>query len=82
MSNIRRKSPIITGKKDWFRSNLIICNKSQLPKTREWRNAWSISDEVVSGNKETVQSIEYQETEGLDLTEMFSEELNRSKVYA
>jgi hypothetical protein len=62
--------------------NLIICNKSQLPKTREWRNAWSISDEVVSGNKETVQSIEYQETEGLDLTEMFSEELNRSKVYA
>jgi hypothetical protein len=62
--------------------NLIICNKSQLPKTREWRNAWSISDEVVSGNIETVQSIEYQETEGLDLTEMFSEELNRSKVYA
>ena len=60
--------------------NLIICNKSQLPQTREWRNAWSISDEVVSGNSETVQQIEKQD--GLDLTEMFSEELNRSKVYA
>ena len=35
--------------KDWDKSNkprLVICKKSQLPATREWRNAWQISDEL------------------------------------
>ena len=35
--------------RDWDKSNkprLVICQKSQLPATREWRNAWQISDEL------------------------------------
>ena len=62
---------------------LVICNKSQLPQSREWRNAWGISDEVVSGNaktEETVHSLEKQEEQ--TLTELFGEELNRTKGYA
>jgi len=54
---------------------LVICNKSQLPKTREWRNAWNISDEVVSGNAN-----EKNNEQSLD--DVFGEELNRSKKYA
>ena len=54
---------------------LVICNKSQLHKTREWRNAWSISDEVVSGNAN-----EKNNEQSLD--DVFGEELNRSKKYA
>ena len=36
--------------RDWDKSNkprLVICTKSQLPATREWRNAWQISDELI-----------------------------------
>ena len=35
--------------RDWDKANkprLVICKKSQLPATREWRNAWQISDEL------------------------------------
>ena len=35
--------------RDWDKSNkprLVICKKSQLPASREWRNAWQISDEL------------------------------------
>ena len=28
------------------RQTMVICKKSQLPATREWRNAWRISDEI------------------------------------
>ena len=28
------------------RPKMVICRKHQLPQTREWRNAWRISDEV------------------------------------
>ena len=27
---------------------MVICKKQQLPQTREWRNAWRISDELVA----------------------------------
>ena len=35
--------------RDWDKANkprLVICKKSQLPASREWRNAWQISDEL------------------------------------
>ena len=28
--------------------NMVICRKEQLPQTREWRNAWRISDELAA----------------------------------
>ena len=28
------------------RQTMVICKKSQLPATRQWRNAWRISDEI------------------------------------
>lgn len=30
------------------RPKMIICKKQQLPQTREWRNAWRISDELAA----------------------------------
>ena len=31
---------------------MVICNKSQLPSTRVWRNAWKINEEITTFNKE------------------------------
>ena len=36
--------------RDWDKSNkpkMVICKKDQLPTTREWRNAWQISEDLV-----------------------------------
>tara|TARA_B100000575_G_C23112740_1_gene642926 strand:- start:762 stop:1223 length:462 start_codon:yes stop_codon:yes gene_type:complete len=30
------------------RQKMVICNKKQLPKTREWRNAWKINQELLA----------------------------------
>jgi len=30
------------------RPKMVICRKQQLPQTREWRNAWRISDELAA----------------------------------
>jgi hypothetical protein len=35
--------------REWNTGNkpkLVICKKQQLPQTREWRNAWRISEDV------------------------------------
>ena len=37
--------------KNWDEGNrpkMIICRKNQLPTTREWRNAWRISEELAA----------------------------------
>ena len=37
--------------KNWDKSNrpkMVICRKNQLPATREWRNAWRISEELAA----------------------------------
>ena len=37
--------------RDWDSGNkpkLVICRKEQLPATREWRNAWKISEELAT----------------------------------
>jgi hypothetical protein len=28
------------------RPKMVVCRKEQLPQTREWRNAWKISDDL------------------------------------
>jgi len=30
---------------------MVICKKDQLPGTREWRNAWQISEDLVINNE-------------------------------
>ena len=37
--------------RNWDESNrpkMVICRKDQLPQTREWRNAWRISEELAA----------------------------------
>ena len=71
---------------DWDKGNkprMVICRKDQLPQTRQWRNAWKISEELTTNNE--VEQIEYQES--LDLNTMLNDEaykreLDNQKAYA
>jgi hypothetical protein len=36
---------------DGNKPKMVICRKNQLPATREWRNAWKISEELATDHK-------------------------------
>jgi len=63
---------------NWDKGNkpkMVICRKDQLPQTREWRNAWKISEEVKA---EPVLSLE--QSESLDISAMLNDAIYQQEA--